>query len=1002
MGMIRVIILLLIGFSATAQRGLLLSTGEGVERGKGTSNLPLPEPEPMESYEVMIITTFNTDPLGASSYVPKVKYDSEGCFESEFDDGATNGATMPTDSVFNVHKFPDGTGKMLKGSAAFAVNSGYGADPYGQFRKGHPTRQMIEALIPSRWDIDDHSIWHVDQTIDSAYRECLALQTFANDSLNYRIMWGVVPTNFINFTAAFDSLGYWGSSQQTTNPDFPSLPGNGNWNSLPTEDFSQYNREFWEFPSIPSWLYAAADAIAAGTSTNPRYYRIGNHQWNVDTFAVWLEYLLDEQPKTLICSSREAFEYRYNANHKVTRTDSLVGNVLYTKLVFEEDERMRWRDITVKVAGSSTITGITVNSSWIDSSAVNVSTGLVNIWKDQIDTLPDPIAYQSAKMNIDERYVMSDIPTTKTQAVNLFDNNTATSFGTGVGEIEVRPWPVISGTEITGSLMTLDFGGTVHIDSIRVFDGSAQPTFNVYTGTDFYTPEFQESLFLDAYQAWRTVVINKEMNYFHLQSLENLYGFNELEFYGYRIDTVEVPSFEIHHKPIDSLLWVTYNDYDHFDDYNPEGDTLNQFNANPIPSVRVYTEGGKSFSDTTFTPDGAPGSFDLQMVEDYAGRGGMTMFVWHDEIPAMTNKWPKAIRDAVGYPLPNFPYDSTATLEQNKINMEDPAKWMPFVELMLKPIRYLVENGADEHVIWQIFNEMAGLWKTYLIFLTPEAVAACYSAFWDGHEGEYGEGIKDIAPKIQVAWMAQAYNNVGYLKRAKLYFEKIRSDNEFCADIICVNTYPNSTGGLQHADGSHAIPPEGTYWVEDIAVTSAFAHSLGKLFYVTESGIGSSGRTDNNNSVYIEAAWAAYDSIMPLYPENQQYAYEEIFWPIWGDSLYYYQSAWIQRLVLEALPYVDGFAIYNYRDVWPGLWNTSSYHADAGLLIWVEGLPDGIENYYPKPSAIDIKNFRETLTGYRWISREQVGDEITTTLSNGVDEKVVTWTTAPNSKPEIN
>jgi hypothetical protein len=603
---------------------------------------------------------------------------------------------------------------------------------------------------------------------------------------------------------------------------------------------------------------------------------------------------------------------------------------------------------------------------------------------------------------VTHEWILADYHTVQYEAAALFDSvlNTTATFTSNIWASP--PYEVIPNTGLNEQIIIIDLQGRCKIDSIWIRDVAGVTPIQIWTAKEnIFDVDSVTQINLSLYLAWRKVPIGDTLRYVMLRHpLGSVNGIGEVAVYGSRIDAIPEPSGYVVNKKVKDQWGVTTHDYDHVESLDSAG-IQNIYDANFFNISRTYVESVKTWNQKTLNlikSGAAAGAFDINQLEKFADKGGELLLSFVGTPDTFTNSFPAAAYDGV----PMFYWDENLTGNENRARQFDPENWQPLRDMMMQVASYIHENNLDTVAIIQLFNELDKTWQTGYHRLNPFMVAAAYSVFWDGHEGQFGYGIKDSFPEIRVAWMAQAYNNVGYMKMAKQWFETFRSDSVFCADMISVNSYCTNKLGFQWSANAHAIPPENTEWLHEIERTCEFSHSMGLPCILSEFGADATAIDWNLNRVFIDDS---VDVALHELIDNQGdslagWLYDNVFWPEWDSIILYRQANYNARYMLTASEYADYLMIYHMRDNFEPPWDNQSTYSSTGIAFRVDRIARG--NIQLKPSGELLKSLFESLGEYSLISTDVNGSTWTQTYRNDLgQEKQVQWTTDVNSQPQI-
>lgn len=568
------------------------------------------------------------------------------------------------------------------------------------------------------------------------------------------------------------------------------------------------------------------------------------------------------------------------------------------------------------------------------------------------------------KLNISNHQVISHHPALHLEAGPLFNNDEKDTVDfPWKGKIAVPTETNIPEADVPGQLFIIDLEGLVNLDKIRVLDTNGTRKLKLHIGEDMLTPIEVASLTLDGYMTWQEVIVNQSTRFVFVSNPDSaIGGINEIEIYGEYIEKDSPLQFEpFTGKKIRDSWGVTTHDYDHVPSV-PEKNLYNIADINPTKVWRTYWEIHKNgdFGKILKFDNIKPGGIKRQDIEDAKANGVKLMISPVQNLPFFTESYPKNVQNRND--LPFYKWNPNLTYEENRELMYLPESYADFRDVMLQLGDFLKDDA--ETVIIQYLNELDKTWRSEYHYMNACMVAAMYSMLWDGHEGRFGKGLKDINPNFKIAWLSQAYNNIGYTRLAMAWFKKYRSDGEFCADIICTNSYCNNQGGLQHVDGSHGIPPEGSHWMTQVKRFYQLCRSIGKEFAITEFGYDSAGIS--KQTVMINAEQAAdreYYKRLKTWQEQEEY-YNKVYWPKWKEQLLKQHAHWGMRSFLEASPYCHYLFMYHIRDNQAEGYSSTGTYTSCGISFDRRAEERGtLEN---KPLGNMIARFMNELGDYKF------------------------------------
>ncbi len=646
----------------------------------------------------------------------------------------------------------------------------------------------------------------------------------------------------------------------------------------------------------------------------------------------------------------------------------------------------------------------------------------------------------SSKLSVNYSMFLSDYHAEPQQSEALFDGDISTHPAYDNTEYINPGYESIPTTGLTGQCLILDLQGEFLLDSVRILDGSGVGFVGVYTCPEFiFEPDSLVAVSLSEYNSWIEINVQDTARYLIFNNpTGTVNGIGEIEIWGEQLTFEELSDRPVIKKPIEDVWGFTTHDYDHV----PSVDSLGLYNIADINFTKIwrtYVETNKTFDtlnilDTINTQTEEAGGLDNNQIELIQAKGGKLFLSFVNTLDSYMATYPSAAQgQSFSQDLPIYEWIDTISDSANEMNQYNPESWGAIRDIYVQVAKYLQLNGYAEDVVLQPLNELDAAWKPDYVRLNAFQIAALWSMLWDGHEGNYGTGIKDVAPDLRLSSLVQAYNNQGYTRRQVLWFQYFRADHNVCWDLLAVNTYCTTKNGFQWAADQQAQPPENTFWIQEIKRQSNYAYSLGKEFMVSEFMADATFHPINKNRVkadndsVIQADWdymaatintdnivhpagKAYNEYNPLYHANI-YAWDSVFLPKYDSLIHHLAGAWNSRMFLMITPWVDyatGFNIRDQKDLSVGspYVNRDTYSSSgiaynrAYELEW----PDSRGNLRLKPWGEWFKNeLYEQLDGFQMTSFDFANDTLYTVdfVKDG-HTKTVYWNPSDNhSRPRL-
>lgn len=349
----------------------------------GTTIVP-PDPEPI----VTGITTtikFVSAPSNATATVAPRKFNKKNHWAFEWDD-ASIGSVTALNTLNNAY-YTDGCGNNINYSAAIAINGANetsGLEYTYSGGDGKVSKANMITMINAGWEISDHSYFHDPSGFGASVtplENTQQMQTYIKSLLNYWTRSKVVPTNYAGHATAARDLGYLYSTSTGTFDDFTPewmYAPPGSWDNV-SSDFAPIRRDFTDqWANSLNYLKGVFDTLIASDN---KFFRVGSHTIDATAFQSLVDYIVaNSNDELLVCSTREWLEY---AEMKALPfTQLLSGDTLTITVDLSDlDAKNRWKDLSYNITSDQNIDSVTTTG---DSATFNASTGLVNIFKQNL------------------------------------------------------------------------------------------------------------------------------------------------------------------------------------------------------------------------------------------------------------------------------------------------------------------------------------------------------------------------------------------------------------------------------------------------------------------------------------------------------------------------------------------------------------------------------------------------------------------------------------------
>lgn len=315
----------------------------------------------------------------------KLKYNKRGWASVEWDDNSV--ACLKAYEKLNNSYYTDGCKNKIRYTGAVGVNGKKSWDNAEVATlPDNISYSQMRTLINNGWDIENHGYYHFpDGNFNFGYdwnKNITELDNLIFDRIQYKMNGSIVPVNYDNFPTAAKNFGYiFCTSQGTHDKLLPA--GNPTYKEvqdfdLAPQGFSQFNRIFYDdWAQMEKSVKAAIDDIVL---KNNFYFRFASHGIDEAAFGRIIDYFENTTlDNILMIPTREIMEYRIMSSQKMNY-QKLNNKMLVAVDVQNLPLRIRWRDLTFLVSGTSKISAIKIISG-IDKVSFNSETGLINIFK---------------------------------------------------------------------------------------------------------------------------------------------------------------------------------------------------------------------------------------------------------------------------------------------------------------------------------------------------------------------------------------------------------------------------------------------------------------------------------------------------------------------------------------------------------------------------------------------------------------------------------------------
>ena len=207
----------------------------------------------------------------------------------------------------------------------------------------------------------------------------------------YRMNVMVVPAHYSGYMQSANDQGFVAGTTTSAPDAFTLYPtdwvNTGNVALLPKDTkFTAFGRQFTDDWGgiVPTYKQYINELLSGTSPTVNKYIRIGSHNvTNLAGFTEIINYLQTQSNDRIwVTSLREFAEYRATKALTV-KSEQLAGNTLTITLDQSYiGSRIRWRDLTLKIASDANISSINVLGA--DGHSANLGNKLINIFKQDL------------------------------------------------------------------------------------------------------------------------------------------------------------------------------------------------------------------------------------------------------------------------------------------------------------------------------------------------------------------------------------------------------------------------------------------------------------------------------------------------------------------------------------------------------------------------------------------------------------------------------------------
>lgn len=599
------------------------------------------------------------------------------------------------------------------------------------------------------------------------------------------------------------------------------------------------------------------------------------------------------------------------------------------------------------------------------------------------------------------------IPITNIETLNglntahlSFDGNTGTSW--------------FQGWSVPTAQATITFDGTYEVSKIRYFDGTGQPTLNIYAD-NAATP--LKSIRLTQYWVWleESITVTTKSLTIEISGIQGDMSIPEIQFYGKKIgsNTPQPPSAPVPTAKTDAASQIG----------------ICGFHWVPMEPMKIFAaKRDFQMSSWTWTPLGfspqplyGGASRDVQGYDDYltaAKNAGIQIIPcvnespdWFWNLPPMPAMYTTDDMETPYY-SPKFSIsvdaDTTASgmlpvLYSTDVhpktlpkgaggNKNDPFSYLEYGSFMFQyaarygrqkwdtlalevnqehlypnsPINQK-KSGLDLLNYIEPWNEPDAWWLDTTVYAFPEQFGAFMSAVYDGNCGSMGRnvGIKIADSTMQVVMPGLTGADLNYMKRLVNWCHKHRPDLTLPWDVCNFHFYNNATNqaGRWPPTWTTGTPADMDPAWPDVIAFVDYCHKLNMPVWWTEMG---------------------YDSKEPSWQASKAYG------PYTADSV---QAMWLTRNYLMGIAAgIDKIFAFNAINE-PGARNGGLYQ-NSGVLY---GAGDE-KPFTPKASYFALRTMISNLDGYQYQSDLSIGTTVKILAFSGKNGSMVAyWSPTKNN-----
>ena len=315
--------------------------------------------------------------------------------------------------------------------------------------------------------------------------------------------------------------------------------------------------------------------------------------------------------------------------------------------------------------------------------------------------------------------------------------------------------------------------------------------------------------------------------------LKNAFGIN-----GFEWDFVNEKASSRIINPVKFEAVKNFTAFRHYQDWQQIEQSENAYSFNPTRS----------------------GGWNYDIIYEACKKANIDVLVCMQSTPQwLANSYPENIRSRENIPV-RYPHSFTkpmSYIEKARAGFQLAARYGQNKNIAngLLPVNTIprwsqdppneIKKGLGTVKYIECCNEPDKWWKGLNACQSPEAFAACLSAFYDGHKNTMGKGVgvKNADPKMLVVMGGLASHDPQYVKDMIEWCRQYRGYRspgkiDLCWDIINYHMYTHDDGGNKDSHPTRGIAPEKSIAAKTaqdfIKISHQYANDI--PVWVTEAG----------------------------------------------------------------------------------------------------------------------------------------------------------------------